>query len=190
MSAIIRTVSGSRLLLYAEGVRAVYADAFGGAPWREGPEQADGYLRRLRADAARPGFTAALALDGETVLGWATAWTTPRPFPAGRCYPQIAAALGESRTVAWLCGGREVDELAVAGRARGTGAGAALLRTVTADQGDGRCWLLTSVAAEEARAFYERAGWTPATHPAAGGAGHAAYLGPRHPARTAAARPF
>lgn len=190
MAADIRVVSGSRLLSYAEGVRTVYLDAFGGAPWGEGPEHADGYLRRLAEDATRPGFTAALALDGETVLGWATAWTTPLPFPTGRCYPQIAAALGADRTAAWLCGAREVDELAVASRARGTGAGAGLLDAVTGDRADGRCWLLTSVAAGEARTFYERAGWTPVTHPAAGGTGLAAYLGPRHPAGAAAPRPL
>ncbi|MET8683245.1 GNAT family N-acetyltransferase [Streptomyces sp. NPDC004732] len=199
MATVIEAVSGSRLLSYAEGIRTAYVDAFGGAPWGEGPEHADGYLRRLAEDVHRPGFTAALALDGdreggagdgEAVLGWATAWTTPRPFPTSRCYPQISAALGEDRTAAWLCGAREVDELAVASRARGTGAGSGLLDAVTRDRADGRCWLLTSVAAGAARTFYERAGWTPVTHPAAGGAGLAAYLGPRHPAGAAAPRPL
>ncbi|MFF9144822.1 GNAT family N-acetyltransferase [Streptomyces sp. NPDC014861] len=186
----VERVSGRRLLVRADGVRAVYADAFGGPPWREGPERAEHYLERLSRDVARPGFTAALASDGDTVLGWATAWTTPDPFPADHCHPPIAAALGEDRTAAWLCGAREVDELAVAGRARGAGLGARLLHAVTADRADGRCWLLTSVAARTAVAFYEREGWTQATHPAPGGGGHAAFLGPRHPARTAAPRPL
>lgn len=190
MPALVQQVSGSRLLAYGEGVRAVYADAFGSPPWGEGPEQADACLRRLGDDVDRPGFTAALALDGDTVLGWATAWTTPSPFPTGRCYPPISAALGKRRTAGWLCGAREVDELAVATRARGAGLGARLLNAVTADRADGRCWLLTSVAARTAVAFYEREGWTQATHPAPGGAGHAAFLGPGHPARTAAPRPL
>lgn len=190
MTALVRQVSGSRLLTYAAGVRAVYSDAFGSPPWGEGPEQAVAYLRRLGDDVHRPGFTAALALDGDTVVGWATAWTTPSPFPADRCHPRISAALGEYRTADWLCGAREVDELAVATPARGTGLGARLLEAVTADRADGRCWLLTSVAARGAVAFYEREGWTQATHPAPGGAGHAAFLGPRHPARTAAPRPL
>ncbi|MEU6166960.1 GNAT family N-acetyltransferase [Streptomyces tanashiensis] len=190
MTTFVQQLSGRRLLAYAEGVRAVYADAFGSPPWGEGPEQADAYLRRLRDDMDRPGFTAALALDGNAVLGWATAWTTPSPFPTGRCHPQISAALGKHRTADWLCGAREVDELAVATPARGTGLGARLLHAVTADRADGRCWLLTSVAARAAAAFYDREGWTQATHPAPGGAGHAAFLGPRHPARTAAPRPL
>ncbi|MFJ8588987.1 GNAT family N-acetyltransferase [Streptomyces sp. NPDC093595] len=190
MAAVIRVVSGRRLLAHPEGVRAVYADAFGGPPWSEGPEQADAYLERLADDVRRPGFTAALALDGDSVLGWATAWTTPDPFPADRCYPGISAALAERRTAGWLCGAREVDELAVAGRARRTGLGGRLLAAVTEDRADGRCWLLTSVAAREAMAFYRRAGWAQVTHPAPGGTGHAAFLGPRHPARTAALRPL
>ncbi|MFB7941449.1 GNAT family N-acetyltransferase [Streptomyces sp. NPDC056049] len=186
----VERVSGGRLLARTDGVRAVYADAFGGPPWREGPDRAERYLERLARDVARPGFTAALAAEGDTVLGWATAWTTPDPFPADRCHPSMAVALGEARTAAWLSGAREVDELAVATRARGAGLGARLLDAATADRADGRCWLLTSVAARTAVAFYEREGWTQATHPAPGGAGHAAFLGPRHPARTAAPRPL
>ncbi|MFI1678523.1 GNAT family N-acetyltransferase [Streptomyces sp. NPDC020607] len=182
MAVTVGAVFASRLLSYAEGIRSVYVDAFGGAPWGEGPEHADHYLRRLAYDVTRTGFTAALALDGEAVLGWATAWTTPTPFPTSRSYPQISAALGAERAAAWLCGGREVDELAVSSRARGTGVGAGLLAAVTEDRADGRCWLLTSVAAARARAFYVRAGWTPVTHPAAAGTGVAVHLGPRHPA--------
>lgn len=189
MTPVVRAVSGDRLLAYAQGVRAVYAAAFGGPPWNEAPERADAYLERLADDVHRSGFTAALALDEDAVLGWATAWTTPDPFPAGRCYPSVSAALGESRTAAWLCGAREVDELAVAPQARGAGLGGRLLTAVTEDRADGRCWLLTSMAAHQTLAFYERAGWTRATFPSAGGAGHAAFLGPRHPARTAAPRP-
>ncbi|MEV5200049.1 GNAT family N-acetyltransferase [Streptomyces sp. NPDC053720] len=186
--ATVRRVSGKRLLAHADGVRAVYADAFGGPPWNEVPDRAAAYLERMADDTRRPGFTAALVLDGNAVLGWATAWTTPVPFPADRCYPQVSAALGALRTAEWLCGGREVDELATARHARGAGLGGRLLDAVTEDRVDGRCWLLTSVAACEAVAFYERAGWTRATHPAPGGAGHAAFLGPRHPARAAAPR--
>ncbi|WP_058041165.1 hypothetical protein [Streptomyces roseifaciens] len=129
MPARVRRVSGADLHGYTDALRAVYADAFGGPPWAEGPEHADAYARRLADDVRRPGFTAALALDGDTVLGWATAWTTPHPFPADRCYPRISAALGGRRTGDWLCGARE-------------------------------------------------------------GTGCAAFLGPRHPARTAVPRPI
>ncbi|MFH8370527.1 GNAT family N-acetyltransferase [Streptomyces sp. NPDC018031] len=189
MAAFVERVSGARLLSYAAGLRTVYVDAFGAPPWSEGPEQADAYLDRLTADVDRHGFTAALALDGDTVLGWATAWTTPHPFPADRNYPRISAALGERRTTEWLCGARKVDELAVAAHARGTGLGARLLDAVTEDQADGRCWLITSVHARATVGFYERTGWTQATDPVPGGAGLVPFLGPGHPARISAPRP-
>ncbi|APE20036.1 MULTISPECIES: GNAT family N-acetyltransferase [Streptomyces] len=187
--AAVERVPGSRLLAYAYGIRAVYADAFGVPPWLEGPEQAAAYLERLADDVRRPGFTAALALDGDTVAGWATAWTTPDVFPADRAYALVSAALGERRTADWLCGAREVDELAVSTAARGSGLGARLLHAVTEDRADGRCWLLTSAAAQDTCAFYERAGWTRAGHAGPGGSGLVTFLGPRHPARRLPAPP-
>ncbi|GAA3215387.1 hypothetical protein GCM10020256_16950 [Streptomyces thermocoprophilus] len=113
----------------------------------------------------RPGFTAALALAGSEVIGFATAWTTVAPFPNDRCYPQAAAGLGVDRTVDWLCGAREIDELAVRSSARGTGLAGELLDAVTEDAPEGRSWLLTSVASTRAMAFYRGQGWTQATHP-------------------------
>ncbi|WP_371798551.1 hypothetical protein OG963_05060 [Streptomyces sp. NBC_01707] len=73
---------------------------------------------------------------------------------------------------------------------RGTGLNARLLDTITEDRSDGRCWLLTPARARSAVLFYERAGWTAATHPTPSGAEHAAFLGPRHPARALAPRPL
>lgn len=190
MTAAVRAVPGQRLLSYADGVWDVYRDAFGRPPWNEAASRADAYLDRLASDVGRPGFTAAIAVDGNTVCGWATAWTTPDPFPAERCYPQVTAALGTDRTREWLCGAREVDELAVAGHVRGTGVGARLLHAVTEDRDDGRCWLLTAARATDTLHFYERAGWTAVTHPSSSGASHTALLGPRHPARHLAPRPL
>ncbi|WP_407555254.1 GNAT family N-acetyltransferase [Streptomyces sp. Pv4-95] len=189
MAGVVRAVSGRQLESYADGIRTVYADAFGGPPWAEGPTPADGYLLRLADDVRRPGFRAALALDEGTVLGFATAWTTPAPFPTTRCYPQAAAALGAARTTAWLCGAQEIDELAVHTQARGSGLGACLLDALHAETAHGRSWLLTSVRAERAVAFYRRLGWRQATHPAPGGQGVAVFLGPHHPAEVPAPLP-
>ena len=178
---LVRTVPGERLPPYYDGVREVYADAFGSPPWEEDPAMADAYLDRLASDAGRPGFTAALAVDGGAVLGFAVAWTTPSPFPRERCYPHVAAALGPERTDDWLCGAREVDELAVRREARGLGLGAALLDAVTAGAPEGRSWLLTAARAGAAAGFYRRLGWHQATHPGADRRGVIAFLGPRHP---------
>lgn len=189
MGTEVRLVAGASLPVYADGIRQVYAEVFSAPPWDEDEATAGLYLERLAADAQRPGFTAALAFDGDTVVGFATAWSTPESFPEDRSYGHVAAALGSERTAAWLCGGLEVDELAVTARARGTGLGAALLATVTGPAADGRCWLLTSVRAQGALRFYQRAGWyqVPVTVP--GRAALTVLLGPRHPARPDAPGP-
>ncbi|MEV8225041.1 GNAT family N-acetyltransferase [Streptomyces sp. NPDC079167] len=178
----VQLVEGGRLPAYAEGIRRVYAEVFSAPPWHEEPAAAALYVERLAADAVRPGFTAALATDGDTVGGFATAWTTPDTFPSDRSYGHVAEALGPDRVRDWLCGGLEVDELAVAPEARRTGLGAALLSAATESAPDGRCWLLTSVHAGATMRFYRRAGWHQVPVPVPGKAGLVVLLGPRHPA--------
>ncbi|MEV1087109.1 GNAT family N-acetyltransferase [Streptomyces microflavus] len=186
----LRRLSGVELLARREDARRVYAEAFSGPPWSEDASAADGFIRRLTDDATRLGFTAAGAFRNDRLVGLVTAWTPPTPFPSDRCYPQAAAALGADRTAEWLCGSREVDELALAADARGQGVGAALLERVTVDAPGGRCWLLTSVRARDAISFYRRLGWAQAIHPADEGSGIAVFLGPSHPARTGVALPL
>ncbi|MGK5532966.1 GNAT family N-acetyltransferase [Streptomyces sp. URMC 129] len=185
MDATIDVLRGEELLGRVDGVRDVYRATFGAAPWYEPPERADEFAERLRHDTARPGFLAAVASGADRVpLGFATAWTTPEPFPRARCYPWAAAGLGPARTAAWLCGAREVDELAVHPAAQGLGIGSALLTAVTADAPGGRAWLLTSAHSPATTRFYRREGWTRVTDPSPGDASAiVVFLGPRHPAR-------
>ncbi|WJV44407.1 GNAT family N-acetyltransferase [Streptomyces flavofungini] len=181
--ALILRLPGPGLLAHRDGIRQVYAEAFAEPPWHSDPAEADVYLDRLAGDTERPGFVGAVALEGDRVLGFATAWTSETPLPVTRSYPHVRAALGAERTAAWLCGGLEVDELAVTPGAHGRGLGRTLLEEVTRDAPGGRCWLLTSVRAEAAVRFYERLGWRQATHPAPNGYSTAVFLGPRHPGR-------
>ncbi|CAL9615179.1 hypothetical protein SUDANB60_05704 [Streptomyces sp. enrichment culture] len=189
-AAGIRVHRDSGILAHTDSLRSVYVDAFGAPPWHEDEARATGFVSRLSADVRRAGFTAAIAVcDGE-VVGFATAWTTPAPFPTNRCHPEAAAGLGRDRTADWLCGGREIDELAVRPAAHGTGLAGRLLEAVTADAPEGRAWLLTSVRSGRALAFYRRHGWTQATHPSPGGKGIVVFLGPHHPARSLAPLPL
>ncbi|WPB96559.1 GNAT family N-acetyltransferase [Streptomyces malaysiensis] len=186
----IRVFKGVGLLDHAAALRSVYIDAFCAPPWHEDAGKAAAFVGRLPVNVGRPGFTAALAFAGPDVIGFATAWTTLVPFPSDRCYPQAAVSLGPVRTVEWLCGAREIDELAVRPGARGTGLAAELLEAVTADAPDGRSWLLTSVQSGRAMSFYRRQGWAQATHPAPGGKGIVVFLSPGHPARHLAVPPL
>ncbi|WP_405573626.1 GNAT family N-acetyltransferase [Streptomyces phaeochromogenes] len=180
----------SDLLAHTTALRSVYVDAFCTPPWNEDEDRADEFVARLPENVRRPGFTAALAFAGPEVVGFATAWTTLAPFPADRCYPQAAAGLGPDRTVEWLCGAREIDELAVRSAARGNGLAADLLEAVIEDAPGDRSWLLTSVQSSRAMSFYRRQGWTQATHPSPDGKGIVVFLSPRHPARALAPQPL
>ncbi|WBB58146.1 GNAT family N-acetyltransferase [Streptomyces sp. WMMC500] len=186
----IRVLDGAALLAHTDALRSVYADAFCAPPWNEDESKAEEFAAALPAHARRPGFTAATAVRDDCLVGFTTAWPTLAPFPTDRCYPQAAAGLGPERTAQWLCGALEIDELAVTPAAHGTGTAAGLLDAVTADAPDGRAWLLTSVQAPRAMAFYRRHGWTQATHPSTEGKGIVVFLGPRHPARSSAALPL
>lgn len=190
MAPDIRVFRGKDLLEHTEALHSLYLLAFCAPPWNEEEEKAVEFVGRLMDNVRRPGFTAALAFTGAAVVGFATAWTTTAPFPTDRCYPQAEAGLGPRRTVDWLCGAREIDELAVHPGAHGTGLAADLLQAVTEDAPEGRSWLLTSVRSSRAVAFYHRQGWTQVTHPSPGGTGIIVLLGPRHPARSLAALPL
>ncbi|MFB8084100.1 GNAT family N-acetyltransferase [Streptomyces sp. NPDC055992] len=187
MAMWVQQVGPDDVLAYEDGVRRAYAEAFAGPPWHEDPAEAAGYTERLREDTRRPGFRAALALSGDpdepgsaTVVGFATAWTTPAPFPATRAYAAVSSLLGPERTADWLVGAREVDELALSPEARGAGLAAALLESVTASAPGGRCWLLTSRSAGAAVRLYRRLGWREVPAPA-GGPDLVVFLGPGHP---------
>ncbi|WP_030809091.1 GNAT family N-acetyltransferase [Streptomyces sp. NRRL S-337] len=190
MATDIRLFRGKDLLKHADALHSVYAEAFCAPPWNEDEERAVEFVGRLVDNVRRPGFTAALAFAGAETIGFATAWTTVAPFSTDRCYPQAAAGLGAQRTVEWLCGGREIDELAVRPASHGTGLAAELLEAVTEDVPEGRSWLLTSVRSPRAVTFYRRQGWTQATHPSPEYKGIVVFLSPRHPARALAAIPL
>ncbi|MDN0200668.1 GNAT family N-acetyltransferase [Streptomyces sp. S.PNR 29] len=187
MGTDIRVFQGEDLLTHTDALYSVYVDAFSAPPWNADAEMAAEFADRLPVDVRRPGFRAATAVQDGQVVGFATAWTTLTPFPTDRCYPQAAAGLGAERTVEWLCGAREVDEIAVRPAAHGTGIGSALLEAVTADAPEGRSWLLTSTQAPRTVAFYRRRGWTRVTRPSPDAGGIVVFLGPRHPARSLAA---
>ncbi|GCD97011.1 GNAT family N-acetyltransferase [Embleya hyalina] len=174
----IHRLSPADLPARLEGMRDVYRAVFCAEPWNEDETAAERYLERLDADRRRDGFAVTVA-ENDDVLGFAVAWTTPSVFPTTRSYARVAAIVGAERTEAWLCGAREVDELAVRPGVRGAGVGRALLAAATDDAPSGRCWLLTSAHVDLAVRFYERAGWH---RLGTDDSGLTVFVGPRHPA--------
>ncbi|WP_461010325.1 GNAT family N-acetyltransferase [Streptomyces capparidis] len=155
----MRHRTGTELLLLAEEVERVYAEVFSAPPWSKSGEGLAQFGRRLPEDARRPGFRAAVAGAPGRIDGFATGWTTQRPFRSDRAYGRVSAQLGARRVEELLVGALEVDELAVLPRARGTGLGRALLAALTGGAPGGRAWLLTARGAADTVAFYHRVGW-------------------------------
>ncbi|MFJ3788387.1 GNAT family N-acetyltransferase [Kitasatospora sp. NPDC090091] len=178
----VRRVDRAALLGLAADVRDVYAQAFGRPPWNEPAAMADDYVSRLRRDVDRPGFTAAAACrpDGR-LIGFATAWTTPEPFPSEGSYRHAGAGLGEHGVRELLGGALKIDELAVHPDHARQGLGLALLNAVSAAAPGGRSWLFTVAAADGPMDFYLRHGWSPVTRPAPDADGVVVMLGPHHP---------
>jgi GNAT superfamily N-acetyltransferase len=170
----VHRLTGSDVLGVADELVDAYVEVFAEPPWNEDPERARaGFRRRLAVDARRPGFRAVLVPRA----GFATAWTTSAPFRTDRAYPAVSARLGARRVDELLVGALEVDELAVLPRARGSGLGRRLLDAVTADAP--RAWLLTSVQATDAVAFYRRMGWVEPAPEAGSESGVVVFLKPR-----------
>ncbi|GAA2417969.1 GNAT family N-acetyltransferase [Nonomuraea africana] len=152
----IDLLTGEQALVRRAELVSVYREAFTGPPWQEGEDAVVAFRDRLTADADRPGFRAVLAGEGERPCGFGTAWPTASPFPTGRSYDKVRAALGPDRTAELLVGALEVDELAVAPHARGQGLAGRILDLLC---GQRRSWLLTSPKAPDAVRLYERSGW-------------------------------
>jgi GNAT superfamily N-acetyltransferase len=183
----ITACAGTAPVPMLDEVVAVYRTVFGAPPYNEDERRVAEFASRLRQDAARPGFvawTANARRDGQ-LLGFATAWPTPEPFPTGRAYGKASRQLGPPRVRDWLVGSLEVDELAVLPAAQGQGIGSRLLAAALKAAPDRRAWLLTQAQATDAVGFYRRRGWHQLTDPAADSTGIVVFLSPNHPATTA-----
>jgi GNAT superfamily N-acetyltransferase len=161
----LERLTGPETLAHVDALAAVYLAAFREPPWNEDRRAADAFADRLASDAHRPGFTAVLAHDDGGPAGLGTAWRTPDPFPTGRAYDRVRAALGDAAVHSRLVGALEVDELAVGPKARGRGLAQRILALLC--EGADRRWLLTAPEAADAIRLYRRLGWTRLTVPAA-----------------------
>ncbi len=127
---------------------AVFADQTDQATWR-----AQVWDRHV----TREGFRLACAHEGGQVVGFAYGYTGDR----GQWWTdQVATTLPEDVAGTWLGGHFELVSIGVLRRARGTGLGRRLLRTVVADLPHQR-WLLmtTDDPTDPARRLYAAEGW-------------------------------
>jgi GNAT superfamily N-acetyltransferase len=174
---------GQALASMLDEVIAVYRAVFCAPPYHEDDRRVAEFIERLGQDAQRPRFTAWTATTRRTgqLVGFATAWPTPQPFPTGRAYDKVAHQLFPRRLRDWLVGALEVDELAVLPAAQGQGIGTRLLNAASKATPDRRAWLLTWAYAPGAVRFYRRRGWHQITDPPPGSSGVVVFLSPDHP---------
>lgn len=164
-----------------ERVLEVYADAFCGPPWDEGPDDVAAYRVRVTEDAQRPDAALAIASEGARVVGFATGWMTSVPFPdGGRSYWAIAEALTAQVVDRRLAGAFEVDELAVSAHAQRRGIGTRLLEALI--PADRSAWLVTSRRATAALGLYRSLGWDELTGTASDGSTVVVFATPVRPA--------
>lgn len=152
---------GQDITTVADQLTDAYVEVFTAPPWdhRDPAETRAAFRERLAVDATRPGFRALLSFSPTGDLdGFATGWTTPRPFRTDRAYGKVTERLGADRVDELLVDTFEIDELGVRAHARGTGLGHRLLTDLTHAAG-GRAWLLTWSQAHDTLAFYRRTGW-------------------------------
>ncbi|MGW2251289.1 GNAT family N-acetyltransferase [Kitasatospora sp. NPDC001660] len=71
MTVVVRVLDGDRTALLEEQLKAVFAEAFAESPYGDGPPDVERAFRRFRSQVRRREFRAAVAFDGETVVGMA-----------------------------------------------------------------------------------------------------------------------
>ncbi|MFC7277557.1 GNAT family N-acetyltransferase [Paractinoplanes rhizophilus] len=139
--------------------RAVYAAAFGRPPYHEGPEQADGFVARVRRYASeRDGVRVVIVTDDAGPIGLGLALLA-RPGDWWR--DRAAEAVGDDRADRWmgdLC--LEVVHLAVHPRAQGRGFGKLAHDLLIAGSPAATAILACNSLAEPACHLYARRGWT------------------------------
>ncbi|MGV9265605.1 GNAT family N-acetyltransferase [Kitasatospora sp. NPDC003701] len=71
MTVTVRLLHGKQTAELEPQLKEVFAEAFAEPPYGEGPADVERAFRRFRSQVRRRGFRAAVAFDGDTVVGMA-----------------------------------------------------------------------------------------------------------------------
>ena len=143
-----RQLPAAALAGYMGQINRIASSAFGAPPWSETATQIEALVRRLRAEAGRPGFVLVMAEDVTGAVG----------FAYGRRGRQLAS-LARHRDARLATMPFEFCELAVVTTAHGAGVGAALHDALMTRAGPGPRWLATHAHARHALGLYRSRGW-------------------------------
>ncbi|MGW2868721.1 GNAT family N-acetyltransferase [Kitasatospora sp. NPDC001225] len=153
----IRLLDGGEAVELEGQLKEVFAEAFAEPPYGEGPSDVERAFRRFRSQARRRGFRAAIAFDGDSVVGMAYGY--PLSADTGWWDTLVDPVPGDLR----LEDGRRtfgLFELAVRPRWRRQGIATRMHRVLIDGIDNVRVMLNTQPEATAAQASYRAWGYT------------------------------
>lgn len=120
-------------------------------------ENADDFLTRLERHATYPGYHGIVAMDGQTVVGFAYGYTSA---PGQYYHELLKEALSNNNQTGWLEDCFEFVELAVHSSVRKIGLGRRLVKRLEEHIPNQAAILTTQMNNTPARKLYEQLNWT------------------------------
>jgi GNAT superfamily N-acetyltransferase len=160
MDMVLRAITPADLESGRGGILDVFAAAFDGPPYHEGPADTARFNESLTRHASRTGFRCYIAEEGAggRVAGFTYGYAS---LPGGWWYDIVAAALDPVAVDKWMCDAFEFVELAVHPAAQGQGLGGRLHDALLAGVPYWTALLSTYQGETAARQLYRRRGWVP-----------------------------
>jgi ribosomal protein S18 acetylase RimI-like enzyme len=160
MDITLRAVSPDEVEAVRAAILDVFAAAFDGPPYHEGPPDTARFNATLTRHARYTGFRCYVVEDGAggRIVGFAYGYAA---LPGGWWYDLVAAALDPLMVDRWMGDAFEFVELAVHPDAQGHGLGARLHDTLLVDVPYRTAVLSTYQGETAARQLYRRRGWVP-----------------------------
>ena len=160
MDITLRAITQDEVETVRTGILDVFAVAFDGPPYHEGPADTARFNESLTRHAGRTGFRCYVAEEGAggRIAGFAYGYAS---LPGGWWYDIVAAALDPLVVDKWMCDAFEFVELAVHPDAQGQGIGGRLHDALLASLPYWTALLSTYQGETAARQLYRRRGWVP-----------------------------
>ncbi len=161
MTLIVEAAPAAELVRRLDQLTALYRAVFAVAPYWEPPEAVAGFAARMRQHAELADFQAALALDGDEVVGIAYGY---RGAPGQWWHDVVRRELAPDVATRWLDDAFEIVQIAVQPDAQGNGIGGRLHDVLVAAIPTRTAVLTTSQMETAATQLYRSRGWTKLHH--------------------------
>jgi len=160
MDIALRAITPADLEAVRAGILDVFAAAFDGPPYHEGPPDTARFNATPTRHAGYTGFRCYVAQEGGggRIVGFTYGYAA---LPGGWWYDIVAAALDPVAVDKWMCDAFEFVELAVHPAVQGQGLGGRLHDALLAGLPYWMALLSTHQSETAGRQLYRRRGWVP-----------------------------